>query len=800
MKTMGIKQQKKGSVMVATLVIATAIAFVVGVILQHSLTERKINTRHELRIQAKNASEAIAEYGFAQLKHKFSSRTNFSASAFDPASSDALKLPTENIFGSNVDYSASEIVGGNVPTEPETLTYIDPLSPFNDKDPLKGQKVFARSIGLYAKATVTDPRGGPDITSYTTQKLQVRDAPLFAHAIFYNLDLDLHPGPDMDIYGPVHTNLDLRVAPSNNLNFHNKVSVTGDLFHAYEHKSSSRTGHVRFPDRYGDLKSMYVGSSWKDSKMGDAFREYAADRWHSNLQTSSHGVPNYKPVAFADYRPDDLSTTAYDPINSGRAIIEPPLPSTDSEYDAEVEKQKMSNKACLYFKWDTTNENESDDEAIKLYRQNGTEIKITHLKGTGEDYLWEIRKDKLRERRRGVYITTVNLNMGKLKQLIENPDPGDAQMILGEIDAGNPAAYFNPANEWNGIIYFECKSSDTNATNRANLNHTGIRLWGGQVGAYKQGIPSRGDDPGDDPGMTFATNNVLYVQGHFNADGSTSSASAYQPENDEVPVALMGDAVTFISANYSSISDFDSDITSSKEPDAKTTEVSAAVVSGIRPPNKQGDDSYSGGAHNFPRFLENWTGRDFYLRGSMVCLYECEIDDSTWSTDYYNPPNRGYGFNDLFAAGTYPPGTPLLRAYRRINYTNISESTYNSAISSLTWNSGGGGSEIVVSPEDSIVETPTVPKTIPDSAPETTVEDPPSSDETENPTEDPVTDPAESPPDTSEDPETDPEESEGTTEEPTVEEDPDPAPAPAPTHNPSKRRKKRSWKWGWNWG
>ncbi len=183
--------------------------------------------------------------------------------------------------------------------------------------------------------------------------------------------------------------------------------------------------------------------------------------------------------------------------------------------------------------------------------------------------------------------------------------------------------------------------------------------------------------------MTFATNNVLYVQGHFNADGDTSSGdSAYQAEiADELPVALMGDAVTFLSVDFT-----DAGIAANNEPNADTTEVSAAVVSGTRPPNKQGDDTYSGGAHNFPRFLESWSGETFYIRGSLVCLYECEIDDSTWSTQYYNPPSRGYGFNSLFAEGTYPPGTPILRAYRRINYTNISQHEYNTAIAALAWN------------------------------------------------------------------------------------------------------------------
>ena len=67
----------------------------------------------------------------------------------------------------------------------------------------------------------------------------------------------------------------------------------------------------------------------------------------------------------------------------------------------------------------------------------------------------------------------------------------------------------------------------------------------------------------------------------------------------------------------------------------------------------------------------------------MVGLYESEVDDSTWSTSYYRPPNRGYGFDDLFKNGTYPPGTPLLRTYRRTSYESMSKAEFTTATSGL---------------------------------------------------------------------------------------------------------------------
>jgi len=649
--------RKSGSALITTMILVGIISVILAWILRYSVSERRVNHRHKLRAQTTNVAEAIVEYGFAQLSYTFNNNTTVASTAFNSGGSGALALPPAASLRNNVDYSNLEIYSSTVPSS--SFIYIDPNEPDNLFDPLKGKYVRAFEVSLYAKAVLQDPNNGPDLTAYVTQDFQVRDSPLFSHAIFYNLDLDLHPAPPMDIHGPVHTNGELRVAPIDYLKFHDIVTTSGHIYHQYEHTSTSRTGQVYFKNGSGSLLGMKVSDVWKDSKMGGAsvsedFRSYASNRWEGYLQTSAHGVSAYNPVAFAEYVPDDTSTGAYDPINSGRAIIEPPLLVVDPEYNAEVESQKMSNKAGLYFKWDTAT------GLVTAYTSDGgTLLNITNLDGS----LWELKPDVMFDRRRGEYISMIDIHVGKLKQLIENPDTSDSTMHIGGYD---------PSSDWNGVVYFQCYSTDLDPAEAARLNYTGVRLYGGETDVTGEGIPSRGSDPG----MSFVTNNALYVRGHFNTDGNTSTTSSYTPEAGEVPVAVMGDSITFLSESWD-----DSD--TSVKPPASTTEVSAAAVSGIRPPDVQGDGSFSGGAHNFPRFLENWSGNTFFLRGSMVCLYESEVDFSTWSTSYYSPPNRGYGFNDLFASGTYPPGTPLLRTYRRESYRNLNASEYTSLTSGL---------------------------------------------------------------------------------------------------------------------
>jgi hypothetical protein len=398
---------------------------------------------------------------------------------------------------------------------------------------------------------------------------------------------------------------------------------------------------------------MKSGSVWKDSRMGTGsispdFRSYASNTWHGNLQTSAHGVQNYQPVAYPTYVEDDPSTTPYDPVNSGHAIIERPVPTTDPAYSAEKESQKISRKACLYISIDSSG-------TISARKKDGTAVILPG----GATPLITWTADKFTDRRRGVAVDIADFNVGKLKQLIETPHATDNNLRIQG---------FDPATEWNGIVYVDFTSSAT------NLNNSGVRLFNGRVGASGQGIPSRGADPG----FTFATNNDLYVKGDFNADGTTSSASSVTPETNEKPVALYGDAVTILSNNWS-------DAVTSSKPPATRTEISAAIVTGLRPTDAGNNNRSSGGAHNLPRFLEGWGGIDLYIRGSLVCLYESQVDLSSWSTAYYDPPNRNWGFNQLFAGGTYPPGTPLLRTYRRIDYRDMTAAEYAAAVDALPW-------------------------------------------------------------------------------------------------------------------
>ena len=169
-------------------------------------------------------------------------------------------------------------------------------------------------------------------------------------------------------------------------------------------------------------------------------------------------------------------------------------------------------------------------------------------------------------------------------------------------------------------------------------------------------------------GLTVATSQPLYVQGHFNAPDLTVSSTN---TTTTAPASLLGDAITVLSANWS-------DANSSKalsSRGATDTTVNAALLSGIvQTTNSSGTKHYSGGVENFPRFLENWSGKALTYNGSMVVMFPSKYATNWWIDPgtYYNPPARDWAFDlNFLNVNRLPPGTPQVRKVIRSRWSIV---------------------------------------------------------------------------------------------------------------------------------
>jgi len=144
-------------------------------------------------------------------------------------------------------------------------------------------------------------------------------------------------------------------------------------------------------------------------------------------------------------------------------------------------------------------------------------------------------------------------------------------------------------------------------------------------------------------GLTVASNNPVYVKGDFNTAGN--------------PAAILGDAITVLSNSWD---DANSASTTLTPRVASSTTVRAGFMAG-NVEQTAGTSQYSGGAENYMRMLENWSGKTLTYSGSLVCLWQSNQATGNWvyGSPYYTAPTRNWSYG--MDPANLPPGTPRVR-------------------------------------------------------------------------------------------------------------------------------------------
>jgi len=470
-----------------------------------------------LYYEAKNAAESYAEYGCADVVKRFETKTSFPR---DELKTNPISVPdsADSFFsGSNIDLTQTEVKGGQI--EDGYWIYLDADDPRWEFDPMKGKRVFVRDVQIYAKSTATSDVIDSTKTAYVQQTLQVRDSPLFSYAIFYNVDLELHPGPIMHIYGPVHTNRNAWLESCDKIYFHDTVTASGKILHGNPTKSTAphtQSGSVLLINADDEFVDMKLGnytssdSNWLDHRNAN-WRQLSSQAWDGNVQDSAHNVPVYNAAGIADHVPDDPTTAKNELENHAYAVIEPLLPYNHADRKtAAVRNQKMEAKAGLIFKveLDSTTTTGLKIRAYKWARTNtSTPVNPQSpfddlaLDANGDPYMIEVQlpssdlfptllssdiigKEKsnltgvdndsniaepalyeysggvtkgLYDHRQDMELSTLSLDLGVLRKVVDdNANPSGTD--LGDVywkDASTNVVTYNPKTDWNGIIYIE---------------------------------------------------------------------------------------------------------------------------------------------------------------------------------------------------------------------------------------------------------------------------------------------------------------------------------------------------------
>lgn len=832
----------RGSAILIVLMLSLALLLIIASQLNRGVGSKKLNEVNTLFYEAKNAAESFAEYGCADIVKRFETKSSFPT---DELRTTPITVPissTAFYAGSNIDLEKTNVRGGEI--SKGYSIYLDPDDPRWEFDPMKGKKVFVRDVNIYAKATAKSNTMDVQTAAYVQQTLQVRDSPLFSNAIFYNLDLELHPGATMNIKGPVHTNQDAWLSTSATLTFHDTVSASKRIMHGNPRDPNNihfQTGHVKFINDSGSEISMKLAITgnnniaWLDHNH-PKWRLESSQKWDGNVQDSAHNVPVYNAAGIKDYIPDDPNTLQSELENYAYAIIEPLLPAIPTHVDRKtdsVRNQKMMAKAGLVlkveldsttetgfiikaYKWARVNndtpvnvQNPFDVKSLKIIGDDPVLIEVqlpdpalsstlsgaligaatadmTRIDNAGEYATGKAQPELylhsgtvqrgLFDGRQWMEISPVSIDVGILRQVVDD-NANAAGTNLAETywkkpDVTGPGGTtttgnvtYDPTTDWNGVVYVEFPIEDNSGgrtdeivsakpsitvTTTTTITTSGYYLasdlgetpthWKKNNGSYSDSynywhpktyvhvqigasskqfsstksiylalqiingeyIPSPTFT--ENKGLTIATNAPMYLIGNYNADGVFQTDGSVNIENNhytndagtaysEPPASFMCDSFTLLSNNWLPANGdnrrYSAESNTNNRLVEEFTEVSAAILTGLMPTIPKGSASdtvpggaISGGAHNFPRFLENWNGKTLTLRTSMVALFVSEIQTKPMpdEPDYYNPPKRDWGFNQNYYDGTYPPGTPNVRTFRRTTFKDISLEEYTAGI------------------------------------------------------------------------------------------------------------------------
>jgi hypothetical protein len=192
-------------------------------------------------------------------------------------------------------------------------------------------------------------------------------------------------------------------------------------------------------------------------------------------------------------------------------------------------------------------------------------------------------------------------------------------------------------------------------------------------------VPYRQDGTLASPGgFTVASENPVYIQGNYNSNAADPAWAGNPDLNGHAATSVIADSVTLLSNNWSDLNSFANPTTMTNR-NAAVTYYRLAIAGGKnmnfpRPAWGGQDFGTDGGAHNFLRYLEDWSGQSLNYKGSLVSLYYSTYLTGVFKccTTVYSPPVRNYSFDADFALpGGLPPGTPLFRDVDTLGYRQV---------------------------------------------------------------------------------------------------------------------------------
>ena len=457
-----------------------------------------------------------------------------------------------------------------------------------------------------------DTRTSRNVIGTAQEDVLLALVPLSTYAIFYNGNLEFTKCAPMTIFGRVHANGNIAVGTTTSLNFYDAVSTTGTL------TAPGLDGQAAF----------------------------AAGSWNTFFSNTPAYTTNVASV-----------TVSLNMTNS-HFLIDPP---TNGESPTSViGKQRLYNQAqmILVITNDATGFNTNPTVIMTLQASVSGAV-------PGNDPA------------KAVY-TVTNASVSRLATNFPFLDLDNKfydrreqkTNIITDFDVGTYGTWAATNSNVQGklpssssvyptILYVADRRTAT-ATQPGQL--AVVRLNNGAV------LPSNNTH-----GFTVTTPNPVYVLGNYNVKLTSAGASSAGTTNtaNTYPAAIMSDSLTILSSNWVDANSTVAYSTGAAQYQPLDTTINAAIVTGTMPSTGTDGTTFSGGVHNLPRLLQDWStaSKNIWLNTSILRLWDSAMATNQFRNPagfspapvnpYYNAPTRHYNFDlNFLNPAKVPPGIP----------------------------------------------------------------------------------------------------------------------------------------------
>lgn len=589
------KAEPQASALVITMFVIFLITISIGIAMNVTTsTVRQTDTSRDFSA-LRSATEGALDFGYGLWAKQINNKSR-------PVKAAEVTVDTPPTFAGLTYKTALSIQGTDQYGSPITATATPPPIRINlDKYP----GWIGANTSYVANVCLEGTFNGNRKVPYAVKRsFNYTVVPLFQATAFFENDLELFRPATMTIGGLVHTNNQAYVSSSS----------AGEL---------TFTGHLSFAgkDGYHDDIDPPKANTWTgwvaNSEMPPTYAGGGKDQ-------QIEQVSRIEPLgADANTLLDTTDTNRNN--DTAREMIEPPntyvdpvthaikTADTSASDPATIGSRRLYNKAGIRIRMSGS----ASSPTITITPEVGSTLNGTSLTAAQRNAITNaLSQETIYDRREGKNVGLTSVDISKVR---------------GTLDA---------ATGFNNIVYIDdirattTQDTTTSDPQKKSVDPRGIRLVNGDT------------LPGD--GLTVASENAVYIEGDYNTKGS------------RVPSAVFADAVTILSNDWKD--NKSADALSARK--AKDTTVNTAIVAGFMPsgwtdPANPGAApyGYSGGLNNFPRFLEDWSGKTFKYTGSMIQLFTSAIATGQWNTGpNYAPPTRIWNF-DLNFVDNPPPGS-----------------------------------------------------------------------------------------------------------------------------------------------